>query len=334
MFDHFPPELDRQRDLTTLYHKVLGIPRQGDTDLKRPRWRFVLLGAATLMVLGLGIAWRAAIQTGRSVPDEPFRVVGNLYYVGATGVSSFLLTGPEGHVLIDGGYPETAPLIINSIAKLGFDIADVGILLNSHAHSDHAGGLRALQEASGAELWVSEADVEVMSSGRHSRDRALGPIRFVGLLGLGRFPAPRIDRRFEDGEIVRLGPLELTAHVTAGHTRGCTSWAFPVVHEDRELLAVNVCSLRLFPFVSLVEPEAYPGIRSDFERSFSTLRELPADIFLASHTDWFGMRRKLCERGDTPGAVDPFIDRDGYLAFIDEAENRFREALEEQQQRK
>jgi metallo-beta-lactamase class B len=114
----------------------------------------ILLGAITLVVV-LGMLWRSAITRNRSVPDEPFRIAGNLYYVGATGVTSFLLTGPEGHVLIDGGYPETAPLIIGSIAKLGFNIRDVKVLLNTHAHSDHAGGLRAPQEASGAQPWVS-----------------------------------------------------------------------------------------------------------------------------------------------------------------------------------
>lgn len=277
------------------------------------------------------MAWRAAVRNGRSVPDEPFHIAGNLYYVGSTGVSSFLLTGPDGHVLIDGGYAETAPLIINSIAQLGFDIADVKILLNSHAHSDHAGGLKALQEASGAELWVSETDAEVMASGSHLGDRALGPVRFVGLAGLGRFPPPRIDRRFEDGQVVRLGPIELTAHVTAGHTRGCTTWSFPVVHQERELLAVSICSLRLFPFVSLVEPEAYPGIRSDFEQSFETLKSLPADIFLASHTAWFGMRRKLSAREDAADPVDPFIDREGYLSFIESAERHFTHTLSDQQ---
>lgn len=284
-----------------------------------------------MLFVGLGIAWRTAIRNGRSVPDEPFNIAGNLYYVGATGVSSFLLTGPEGHVLIDGGYPETAPLIINSIAQLGFDIADVKILLNSHAHSDHAGGLSKLQEASGAELWVSTADAEVMASGSHLGDRALGAVRFAGLAGLGRFPPPRVDRRFEDGQIVRLGPIELTAHVTAGHTRGCTTWSFPVVHDDRELLAVNICSLRLFPFVSLVDPEAYPGIRTDFEESFNTLRGLPADIFLASHTAWFGMQRKLRERQDAVYPAEPFIDREGYLSFIESAEQHFMRTLDEQE---
>ena len=296
------------------------------------RRRLVVLLAVITLVVVAGTQWRAAISRGRSVPDEPFRIAGNLYYVGATGVTAFLLTGPEGHVLIDGGYPETARLIIASIAELGFDIADVKVLLNSHAHSDHAGGLRDLQEASGAELWVSEGDADVMAAGRHADDPALGPLRFLGFLGLGRFPAPRIDHRFEDGATISLGPLALTAHVAAGHTRGCTSWSFPVRDGDRELLAVSICSLKLFPFVSLVEPEAYPGIRSDFERSLSVLRSLPADIFLASHANWFSMNRKRRERADAENSADPFIDRAGYLSFIDRAEASFREVLADQQQ--
>ena len=120
---------------------------------------------------------------------------------------------------------------------------------------------------------------------------------------------------------------------TAGHTRGCTSWSFPVRDGDRELLAVSICSLTLFPFVSLVEPEAYPGIRSDFERSFSTLRSLPADIFLASHANWFSMDRKRRERADAEDPAEPFIDPDGYLGYIDRAEERFRKVLAEQQGR-
>src|SRR5690554_4801678 len=148
----------------------------------------VLPAAALALVAALGLLWRSAIERNRSTPDEPFRIAGNLYYVGAAGVTSFLLAGPEGHVLIDGGYPETAPAIMASIARLGFDIRDVRVLLNTHAHSDHAGGLRALQEASGAELWVSEGDAEVMAAGRNAADPALGPLRFIGLHGFGRFP--------------------------------------------------------------------------------------------------------------------------------------------------
>lgn len=203
------------------------------------------------------------------------------------------------------------------------------MLLNSHAHYDHPGGLRELQEASGTELWISEGDAEMIAAGG-AGDRSYGPFRY---LGLGRFPAPRVNHRFKDGTTIRVGPLALTAHVTAGHTPGCTSWSFPVRHGDRELLAVSICSLTLLPFMSLVEPESYPGIRSDFEWSFHTLRSLPADTFLASHGSFFGMDRKLRERADAKDPAEPFIDRDGCLRYIDNAEKRFRELLAEQQRR-
>ena len=298
--------------------------------LTRRQWRLILLGAAATLVVVLGYQWKAAIGKNRSVPDEPFQIAGNLYYVGATGVTSFLITGPQGHVLIDGGYPETAPLIIASIARLGFNIRDVKVLLNTHAHSDHAGGLRELQEASGGELWISEGDADAVATGSGA-DAALGRLGMLRFLGFFKFPAARVDHRFKDGDTIRVGPLALTAHVTAGHTRGCTSWSFPVRHGDRELLAVDICSLTLFPFVSLVEPEAYPGIRTDFERTFRTLRSLPADIFLGSHGSFFDMDRKRGERAKAKDPVEPFIDRDGYLRFIDRAEERFREALADQQ---
>jgi metallo-beta-lactamase class B len=299
----------------------------------RRRWPLVLLGVFATLLLVLGTLWRSAISRNRGRPDAPFRIAGNLYYVGNAGVTSFLLTGPDGDVLIDGGYPESAPAIMASIAKLGFDIHDVKVLLNTHAHSDHAGGLRALQEASGAELWISEGDAPTIAAGRNSADRALGPLRYLAMLGFGKFPAPRIDHQFKDGATVRVGPIELTAHVTAGHTRGCTSWSFPVRDGDRELLAVDICSLTLFPFVSLVEPESYPGIRADFERSFRTLRSLPADIFLASHADMFDMNRKHLEQGKATDPVAPFLDRAGYLDYINRSEKRFRETLAKQEGR-
>ncbi len=291
----------------------------------------MLLGLAATLVVVLGSLWRSAIRRNRGLPDEPFRIAGNLYYVGNAGVTSFLLTGPEGHVLIDGGYPESASPIMASIARLGFNIRDVRVLVNTHAHSDHAGGLRALQEASGAELWVSEGDAAVMAAGRNSADPALGPLRYLGVLGFGAFPVPRVDHQFKDGETIRLGPITLTAHVTAGHTRGCTSWSFPVRHADRELLAVDICSLTLFPLVSLVEPEAYPGIRTDFERSFRMLRDLPADIFLASHTGMFNMNRKRHERTDAADRANPFVDPEGYRRHIDRAEAHFRRVLADQE---
>jgi metallo-beta-lactamase class B len=294
----------------------------------RQYWRRLLLGAFVALFAFLFVQWRAAIRRNRSIPDEPFRVAGNLYYVGATSVTSFLITGPAGHILIDGGYPETAPLIERSIAKLGFDIRDVKVLLNTHAHADHAGGLRELQRASGAQLWVSEGDADVMARGGAGDRASYGPLRF---LGIGRFPAPRVDHRFSDGETIRVGPLAVTAHVTAGHTPGCTTWSYPVRDGDRELLAVDVCSLSLLPFMKFVPSESYPGIRSDFVRSFTVLRGLPADIFLGSHGSFFDLERKRRARATAADPVTPFIDRAGYERYIDEAERRFRRELEREQ---
>ncbi|HET9299897.1 MAG TPA: subclass B3 metallo-beta-lactamase [Candidatus Polarisedimenticolaceae bacterium] len=288
--------------------------------LKR-RWMVVLLAVLTVLFVLAVTQWRAAIRRNRSIPFAPFHIAGNLYYVGSSDVTAFLLTGPEGHVLIDGGYPETAPLIVKSISELGFKITDVKVLLNSHAHFDHAGGLKELQDASGAQLWVSEGDAEAIPSGGAHDPSAT----FVS-----QYPAPRIDHRFQDGAVVRLGPLELTAHVTAGHTRGCTSWSFPVQDGARELQAVSICSLSLLPGMRFVEPQKYPGIRADFERSFVTLRSLPADIFLGAHASFFDMHRKLGERA-TAEDPTPFVDRAGYLEFIDQAEKRFRQEVASQQ---
>ena len=277
---------------------------------RRRRW--VILGLAIALVAGAATAWRSAIHANRQVPFEPFRIAGNLYYVGTPDVTAFLLTGPEGHVLIDGGYPESAPLIMASVARLGFRITDVKVLLNTHAHEDHAGGLAALQKASGAQLWISRGDADVVAAGG-TGDPTLGPLRFLAKIGLVGYPAPHIDHRFEDGAKIRLGPIDLTAHITAGHTPGCTSWSFPVRDGNRQLLAVDVCSLTVLPF-------DYPGRRAGFEQSFRTLRSLPADIFLGSHASFFDMKRKLAERATGSDPVAPFIDRKGYLDYIDRAE--------------
>ena len=289
----------------------------------------VLLGVGVLLVVVLFTLWRSAITKNRQIPVGPFRIADNLYYVGTNSVTSFLLTGPEGHVLIDGAYPESAPMIIESISKLGYTIADVEVLLNSHAHPDHAGGLAELKEASGAELWISHGDADLIERGGRG-DPTFGFVRYLQPLGIGTFPAVQVDHRFEDGDTIRVGPIELTGHVTAGHTPGCTSWTFPVQDGDRELLAVNICSLTVLPVTSLADPEAYPGIRSDYERSFQMLRSLPADIFLASHANWFSLQRKLDARDSTANPVDPFIDQAGYMDFIDNAEKQFLNKLDEQ----
>jgi metallo-beta-lactamase class B len=288
-----------------------------------------VLGIAAVAIVAVMIPlfqkWKTNSENGGQKPAEPFRIAGNLYYVGANDVASFLITSPQGHVLIDGGYPGTPPMIMQSIAKLGFNIRDVKILLNSHWHVDHAGGLAALQKASGAQLWVSEGDANTVANGG-AGDPTMGPFRFITYLPGFHYPAPRVDHRFKDGEKVRLGPIELTAHVTAGHTRGCTSWAFPVHDSGRDLLAVDVCGLEVGLPVWLLD-RTYPEFRTDFEHTFATLRSLPADIFLTTHARHFGRWRKFQAQATAKNPADPFIDRKGYLEMIDDGERKFRREL-------
>src|SRR3982750_4090432 len=138
--------------------------------MTKRRWLLGMLGLATVILAYLFIAWKENSDNGGAKPAEPLRIAGNLYSVGASDVASFLITGPDGHVLIDGGYPGTAPMIMASIARLGFSIKDVKVLLNSEPHYDHAGGLAELQKASGAELWASEASAEAIASGGYDRN--------------------------------------------------------------------------------------------------------------------------------------------------------------------
>jgi Metallo-beta-lactamase superfamily len=152
----------------------------------------LLLALTVAPAVFLGRIWKANADRGGQQPAEPFRIAGNFYYVGANDLTSFLITGPEGHVVLDGGYPGTAPMIIASIVKLGFDISDVKVLLNSDPHGDHAGGLAVLQQASGAELWASEASAGVIASGGDDPDIAL-PLRTLVQIGILSYPAARVD---------------------------------------------------------------------------------------------------------------------------------------------
>ena len=284
----------------------------------RRRWLAVVFAVVGVVAVVLFGKWREAGRRGGQLPAEPFRIAGNFYYVGANDVASFLLTGSDGHVLLDGGYPGTAPMIMASIAKLGFDIKDVKVLLNSEPHYDHAGGLAELQKASGAELWASEPSANAMTSGGYDRDIPL-PLRAISWAF--RYPAPHVNRRFKDGDTIRVGTTALTAHITGGHTRGCTSYSFPVRDGDRELQVVSACSL-----VAL-QGMGYPGNRTDFERTFRVLRGLPADIWVSSHARLFGRYRKFVARDIAKNPADPFIDREGYRAYIDSGEARFRRGV-------
>jgi metallo-beta-lactamase class B len=250
-------------------------------------------------------------------PVPPFRIVGNLYYVGAKEVCSFLITTPQGHILLDGGFAETAPQIERNIAQLGFKIEEVKILLNSHAHLDHAGGLAELKQKSGAKLIASAGDAELLRNGGH------GDFRFGDTLP---FPLVGVDQIIGDGESIELSDQKLTAWLTPGHTRGNTTWTTKISDGAKTYNVVFAGSPTALDY-KLVGKESYPGIDADFEKTFAVLKRLPCDIFVSDHGTFFGFlkKRERLVGGEKP---NPFIDPDGYKRFVTHFEKEFHDKLE------
>ncbi|QGZ94519.1 subclass B3 metallo-beta-lactamase [Terricaulis silvestris] len=226
-----------------------------------------------------------------NAPVAPYALIGNIHYVGVSGVSAFLITTPDGHFLLDGAFPQSAPAIIANIEALGFNIRDVKYLLNSHAHIDHAGGLARLQQASGATMVASEGDREALESGR---------------VGFGAIaPRVRVDRVIGDGETLTLGGVTMTALITAGHTPGCTSWSMDVRGADgAPHRAFFHCSTTLAGR-SLVPP-AYPGIAENFRATFARLRTIEADVLLTNHPEFADLVGKRARQ--IAGDANAFVD--------------------------
>jgi metallo-beta-lactamase class B len=294
----------------------------------------VLVAVAVLVGGVLYPMWRAAVDRNLDARADPYHIAGDLYFVGSPATTSFLLLGPKGHVLIDGGGERDARKILDNIEQLGFNARDVRILLATDAGLAAAGGFAGLQKATGAELWVSNASADVIASGGKKDPNAIYlPFKLFARAGITDYPPPRVDHRFEDGEVIHLGPLAVTAHVP-DRVLGCTTWTFTVRDRGRDLRVVHRCNLTVPYRASLVEPQQYPGIRADFEQTFDTLRKLPVDIWLTSEGREYGRFRKYQEslHADDPAA--PFIDPNGYLESINRAEAAFRTLLAEQERAK
>ena len=281
-------------------------------------WKLIILAVLAAPAIFLFGKWREGGMRGGQKFAEPFRIAGNFYFVGANDVSAFLITGPEGHFLIDGGYPLTPDLIMTSIAKLGFNIRDVKVLLNSEPHYDHAGGLAELQRVSGAQLWASDVSARAIESGGYDRDI---PFPLRAWTWVYRYPKARVDKRFKDGDTLRLGTTAIVARITGGHTRGCTTYSIPVQDGERALHVVSACSL------VVLQGTGYPGYREDFDRTFNVLRSLRADIWVTSHGKLWGRYRKFVMRDSVATPADAFIDREGYRAYVDSGEARFRRGV-------
>jgi metallo-beta-lactamase class B len=274
-----------------------------------------------LYSLCAGFAFGQADEVSRSgnQPVDPYRVIGNIYYVGASDVTSFLIVTPQGHILLDSGFFETVPQIQKNVAHLGFRVEDIKILINSHAHYDHAGGLARLKELTGARLMASEADAELLARGG-KLDPNFGD-RFV-------YTPVTADRILRDGEKVEFGGVTMTAHLTPGHTKGCTTWTMSVKEGSKQYDVVFVGSSSV-PGYKLINNEQYPTIAADYEKTFRVLRNLRCDVFLASHGSFFSLQEKL-ELLARDKKRNPFIDPRGYRRFVAQSEKAFRDELKRQ----
>lgn len=228
-------------------------------------------------------------------PQKPFHMIGNLYYVGMAGVAAFLIKTDDGLILTDGGLPESAPVIEKNIQALGFKLSDVKLLLNSHAHFDHSGGLAKLKKDTGAKLAAGAADAPFLESGHIT----FGPSSKIDTVPV------HVDRPVKDGDTVSLGNVTLTAHATPGHTKGCTTWTMPLTDAGKTYKVMFFCSISVAGN-PLVGDAAYPNIVNDYKASFAKLNAMQADIFLAPHGGQFGLDAKLAKM--KAGAPNPFID--------------------------
>jgi metallo-beta-lactamase class B len=257
----------------------------------------------------------ARLKAG-TTPVTPFKVIGNIYYVGTVRVTSFLITTPEGNILIDTGYEQMAPLVRDSIERLGFKLTDVKLLLTSHGHNDHVGGHAFIQKLSGAKILVSEADAPAVTTG-----------------GRGNGPAVvKIDGFVRDKQEVSLGGVKLTAHLTPGHTKGCTTWTMTADDGGRKYNVVFVCSLSINDARLLGDP-AYPTRATDFRKSIDIFKNFPCDIFLASHGFFFELERKIGDMARNP-SVNPWIDPVGYKDYLSQMENEYTDQLRREREGK
>jgi metallo-beta-lactamase class B len=256
-----------------------------------------------------------------TAPFPPFRIAGNLYYVGSKDLASYLITTPQGNILINSDLEANVPLLQASIEKLGFRFKDTKILLISHAHFDHDAGSAKIRELTGARYMVMDADVPVVESGGKADFQYGNRPEFL-------YPPAKVDRVLHDGDEVRLGGAVLVAHLTPGHTKGCTTWTMKVAERGKIYNVVIVGSPNVNPGYKLVLNNSYPQIAHDYQRMFDVLKSLPCDIFLGAHAGYFGLEEKYPLMNDA--SANPFIDPDGYKQFVTEKEQAFRDELARQ----
>ena len=260
------------------------------------------------------------------IPFTPFEIVSNVYYVGSQDQSSYLIKTRDGLILINSGYVASAPLIEQSVEKLGFKLSDVKILLISHAHIDHDGGSAAILKDTGAKYEVMDADVSVVETG--------GKTDFQnGKIATEQYPVTHVDRVLHDNDKVELGGEVLTAHLTPGHTKGCTTYTFDETQDGRNLHVLVLCGMASSAgpdgSYKLLNNPDYPQIVSDFEHTFAVLPTLPCDIFLGAHGRYFNLNAKYAKLQG--GDKNAFVDPGGYRAYVANGKQGFERQLKKQQ---
>ncbi len=252
-------------------------------------------------------------------PFSPFRIISNIHYVGTNNLACFLITTPAGHILIDTGLEESAPIIRANIEALGFQLKDIKIMLSSHAHFDHVAGHAAMKQATGARVYATAADAGILESGGTKGFHPLTPYKPV-----------KVDQIIQDGEVVRLGKLALTAHLTPGHTEGNTTWTMTVEENGKPYDVVFVGSMSINPGVHLVNYPAWSNIAQVYAKSFQLLKSLPCDVFLGPHAPFFDMEAKV-SRMNAKTNSNPFVDPQGYRNYITSFEKSYQEQLQSEQ---
>jgi len=284
-----------------------------------------------LIALFLALGARAEINSEWTTALPPFQIADNLYYVGSQDLAAYLVTTPAGNILINANLESSPPQIRASVEKLGFKWAETKVLLNGQAHFDHMAGAAQILRETGAKNMVMEGDADAVESG--------GRTDFFASTRAGPpYPRAKVDRILRDGETVELGGVKLTAHKTAGHTRGCTTWTLPVhlpgEPTDRMRNAVIVGGIMFWSDFRLIdgggEKASYPGIAEDFARTFRVLRSLPCDIFIGAHGSYFDLKSKLPRLEKEGPKV--FLDAAGYKEFVAKGQAAFEAALKKEQE--
>ncbi|MDA9509125.1 beta-lactamase [Bradyrhizobium sp. CCBAU 11386] len=237
----------------------------------------------------------AAVMQKWTAPFEPFQLVDNIYYVGTDGIAVYVIKTSQGLVLMDTAMPQSTGMIKDNIAKLGFKVADIKIILNTHAHLDHTGGFAEIKKETGAQLIAGERDKPLLEGGYYPGDEKNEDLAF---------PAVKVDRAVKEGDKVTLGDTTLTAHATPGHSPGCTSWEMTVKDgkENREVLFFCSGTVALN---RLVGQPTYPGIVDDYRATFAKAKAMKIDVLLGPHPEVYGMQAKRAEMKE--GAPNPFV---------------------------